>query len=140
MIPIEKITDADIDADKKDHEGRLERQVVALQRKLDSLADDDRGGLELLQKRVEIQLSIEELRVRFREADHAHWVVYGPLFLPGAAIVITIVSLLLTHVGWLQSHPRLFIIALIVAVAGVLATFCFLFQRRVSEAKHRQNA
>jgi len=96
-----KITGADINADKRDHEDKLKRRVVALQRRLDSLADDDKDGLELLRDHVEIQLNIEELRVKFREADHAHWVVYGPLFLPGAAIVITVVSFWLKYKGWI---------------------------------------
>lgn len=96
-----KITDADIEADKKDHEDKSKRRVVAFQQRLDSLIDNDQDDLERLQKSVEIQCDIEELRVRFREADHAHWVVYGPLFLPGAAIVITAVGYWLKHQGWI---------------------------------------
>jgi hypothetical protein len=96
-----KITDADLEADKKDHEDKSKRRVVAFQQRLDSLTDNDEDDLERLQKGVEIQLTIEELRVRFREADHAHWVVYGPLFLPGAAIVITAVSFWLKYKHWI---------------------------------------
>ena len=72
-------------------------RVVAFQKSLDSTIDSDTAGLEDLRRRLELQLKIEELIVKWREAEHPKWKVYGPLLLSLIAIVVSVASLLHHH-------------------------------------------
>jgi hypothetical protein len=66
---------------------------VAFQKSLDSVPDSDKEALDKLQRRLELQVKIEEYIVKWREAEHPKWKVYGPVVLSVIAIVISVVSL-----------------------------------------------
>jgi hypothetical protein len=84
---------------KSPHEDMSQRRVVAFQMTLDSMATDKdlnaQQGLQYLQDRLEIQLKIEELIIKTRQAEHIKLALYLPLVWPGALVVISVVALFL---------------------------------------------
>ena len=94
------VTDTEKTIFDSEHEDRSGRRVVAFQKTLDSLPSDGEGTFDSLRTRLEIQLKIEELIVRSRESEHVKWKVYSPLWLSGAATVISVASAVLSVIGY----------------------------------------
>jgi hypothetical protein len=92
---LDEITDSDITEFYTGHENKSKRRVVAFQKNLDSMADSDESALKALRNRLEIQLTIEELIFKSREAEHVKWELYTPIVASIVAIVISVLALFL---------------------------------------------
>jgi|SRR5712692_9827171 len=97
MITQDGISIADVDDFRVRHEEKSKRTIVAFQKTLDSLAESDSPALSTLRDRLDIQLKIEELIVKSREAEHPKWKIYSPIVASIIAIVISVVGLFLPH-------------------------------------------
>jgi hypothetical protein len=98
----DEVTDAERATFNGEHEDRSGRRVVAFQKALDSVPQSSESAFDALRNRLELQLRIEELIVKSRESEHVKWKVYGPLWLSGAATVISVASAVLSVIGYHQ--------------------------------------
>ena len=100
MFTEHDMTQADLDAFYLDHEVRSKNRFVAFQKNLDALGTNDKEGREALLSSLELQIKIEELIVSSRESEHVKWKVYGPLWLSGVAVFISVAGVVLTILGF----------------------------------------
>ena len=70
-------------------ESRSKTHVRLFQQKLDELSGpDDTKALDVLKKRLDIQLAIEDLTIKSRSAGHPMLIIYGPLGIPVAVSLL----------------------------------------------------
>ena len=73
----------------KNREEWSKTHVRLFQQRLDEISGSaDALTLDILKKRLEIQLAIEDLTLKSRSAGHPFWVIYGPLGVPLAVALL----------------------------------------------------
>jgi len=90
----------------KNHEELSKIRYAKMQMKFDSCFEkSDINGLTLLSNELDIQMKIEDYRIRFREADHPKYSIYYTVIIP--AIVSLCVALIpLLSVRFQRKSPH----------------------------------
>jgi len=80
-----------------EHETMSKNRVVAFQKRLDAMTESDSSAVTVLRDRLELQIKIEELIVKGREAEHVKWKVYGPTAISIIALAISLFAAFRPH-------------------------------------------
>ena len=81
----------------KGHEDLSKKRIVAFQKRLDLTTETDPSAVTVLRDRLELQIKIEELIVKSREAEHAKWKVYAPTAISIVALAISLFAAFRPH-------------------------------------------
>lgn len=96
---MDKLRDTDEDAIQRyatfyrQHEVQSKRRIVDLQEELDKLARQQELDWTVLRNKIELQTKIEELIIKWRQAEHDKWQVYGPLIISAIGVLVILVQL-----------------------------------------------